>query len=150
MTEEKRQVLLQRAQQSAGTLTAATTKPAAGFDLIVQIVPDNPVKAAANGDMLGVMFFALFLGIGLSLTKTEAARQLQDALAGLYDVSMRLIGIVIQLAPYAVAALLFNLTATDRLRCADASSRATSASSFWPWRFTSSSSTARSSSSWAA
>ena len=112
MSEEKRQILLQRAQQSAGTLTSATSKPAVGFDLIVQIVPDNPVKAAASGDMLGVMFFALFLGIGLSLAKTEAARRLQDALEGLYDVSMLLIGLVIQLAPYAVAALLFNLTAT--------------------------------------
>jgi len=118
MTEEKRQLLLQRAQQTSGTLSSATTAPKAGFDLLVQMVPDNPVKAAANGDMLGVMVFALFLGIGLSLTKTEAARRLQEALEGLYDVSMRLIGIVIQLAPYAVAALLFNLTAqigTDAL-----------------------------------
>jgi DAACS family dicarboxylate/amino acid:cation (Na+ or H+) symporter len=109
--ESKRQILLQRAQQGSGILTTASTAPKAGFDLIVQMVPDNPVKAAANGDMLGVMVFALFLGIGLSLTRTEAARRLQDALEGLYDVSMRLIGIVIQLAPYAVAALLFNLTA---------------------------------------
>ena len=118
MPESKRQVLLARAQQSSGALTPATTKPEAGFDLLVHMVPDNPVKAAANGDMLGVMFFALFLGIGLSLTRTEAARRLQEALEGLYDVSMRLIGIVIQIAPYAVAALLFNLTAqigTDAL-----------------------------------
>jgi len=111
MTESKRQVLLQRAQQASGTLSAATTTPKVGFDLLVQMVPDNPIRAAANGDMLGVMVFALFLGIGLSLTRTEAARRLQDALEGLYDVSMRLIGLVIQLAPYAVAALLFNLTA---------------------------------------
>jgi DAACS family dicarboxylate/amino acid:cation (Na+ or H+) symporter len=111
MSESKRQVLLQRAQQASGTLTTATTKPTAGFDLLVQMVPDNPVKAAANGDMLGVMVFALFLGIGLSLTKTDAARRFQEALEGLYDVSMFLIGVVIRLAPYAVAALLFNLTA---------------------------------------
>jgi DAACS family dicarboxylate/amino acid:cation (Na+ or H+) symporter len=109
--ESQRQILLQRAQQSAGTVTTATTAPKAGFDLLVQMVPDNPVKAAANGDMLGVMVFSLFLGIGLTLTKTEAAGKLKGALEGLYDVSMRLIGIVIQLAPYAVAALLFNLTA---------------------------------------
>ncbi len=109
--EGKRQVLLQRAHQSLGTLATGTTAPKAGFDLLVQMVPDNPVKAAANGDMLGVMVFSLFLGIGITLAKTEAAGKLKDALEGLYDVSMRLIGIVIQLAPYAVAALLFNLTA---------------------------------------
>ena len=108
--EAQRQVLLERAQQGSGALSAATTAPKAGFDLIVQMIPDNPVKAAAGGDMLGVMIFALFLGIGLTLTPTPAARALQDALQGLYDVSMRLIGLVIRLAPYAVAALLFNLT----------------------------------------
>ena len=111
IAEDKRQILLDRAQQASGTLTTTTAAPKAGFDLLIQMVPSNPVKAAADGDMLGVMVFALFLGIGLSLTRTDAARKLEDALAGLYDVSMTLIGIVIRLAPYAVAALLFNLTA---------------------------------------
>jgi Na+/H+-dicarboxylate symporter len=111
ISEEKRQILLARAQQGAGTLTTTSAAPKAGFDLIVQMVPDNPVRAAASGDFLGVMVFALFLGIGLSLTRTDAARALERALEGLYDVSMRLIGIVIRLAPFAVAALLFNLTA---------------------------------------
>ncbi len=111
MSESKRQILLARAQAASGTLTTTTTAPKAGFDLLVQMIPDNPVKAAANGDMLGVMVFALFLGIGLSLTRTEAARRLEEALQGLYDVAMTLIGMVIKLAPYAVSALLFNLTA---------------------------------------
>jgi Na+/H+-dicarboxylate symporter len=58
-----------------------------------------------------VMFFSLMVGIGLALTRTDAARKLQDALEGLYDVTMRLIGMVISLAPFGVAALLFTLTA---------------------------------------
>jgi Na+/H+-dicarboxylate symporter len=61
--------------------------------------------------MLAVMFFALMLGIGLSLTKTAGARQFEEMLQGLYDVTMRLIGIVISFAPIGVAALLFTLTA---------------------------------------
>ena len=32
----------------------------------------------ADGDMLAVMVFALFLGIGLALTRTEAARRFED------------------------------------------------------------------------
>ena len=88
--------------------------------------------------MLAVMFFALFLGIGLSLTRTEAARRLEEALEGLYDVTMRLIGMVIALAPIGVAALLFTLTARARLRDPRASWRATSAS--WCWRSPSTSS----------
>ena len=41
------------------------------------------------------MFFALLIGIGLSLTRTEAARRLEEVIEGLHDVVMRLIAMVI-------------------------------------------------------
>ena len=44
---------------------------ATGIDFLVNLVPSNVVKAMADGDMLAVMVFALFLGIGLALTRTE-------------------------------------------------------------------------------
>jgi Na+/H+-dicarboxylate symporter len=110
MSEEMRARLLAGAAQRASAVSGGAA-PRTGLDLMVQIVPDNPVRAAANGDMLAVMFFSLMVGIGLALTRTDAARKLQDALEGLYDVTMRLIGMVISLAPFGVAALLFTLTA---------------------------------------
>jgi DAACS family dicarboxylate/amino acid:cation (Na+ or H+) symporter len=81
------------------------------MDLLTDLVPANPVRAAADGDMLAWMFFSLLFGIGLSLTRTEAARKLEGVIEGLYDVTMRLIGMVVALAPVGVAALLFSLTA---------------------------------------
>ena len=110
ISPEMRARLGSGASERAATVQAA---PAAksGMQLLVQIVPDNPVKAAANGDMLGLMFFSLLFGIGLALTRTAAALRLQEMLEGLYDVTMRLIGIVIACAPYGVAALLFSVTA---------------------------------------
>jgi DAACS family dicarboxylate/amino acid:cation (Na+ or H+) symporter len=53
--------------------------------------------------------FSLIFGVGLSLTRTEAARRLQETIQGLYDVSMRLIEGVLRLAPLGVGALLFTL-----------------------------------------
>jgi len=85
--------------------------PRVGLDLLMGIVPRNPISAMANGDMLAVMFFALLFGIGLKLTTTAAARHLAEAIEGLYDVTMRLIGMVICVAPFGVAALMFTLTA---------------------------------------
>jgi DAACS family dicarboxylate/amino acid:cation (Na+ or H+) symporter len=82
-----------------------------GVDFFVQLVPDNVVKAMASGDMLAVMVFALFLGIGLAAVRTEAARHFEQAVQGLYDVVMWLLGIVIRLAPLGVACLLFTTTA---------------------------------------
>jgi Na+/H+-dicarboxylate symporter len=90
---------------------ATATPPKSGIDMIVDIVPRNPIKAAAEGDMLAVMFFSLFVGIGLALVRTPAALRFQEAVEGLLDVSMRLIGLVIAFAPIGVFALLFNLTA---------------------------------------
>lgn len=110
MSEGTRARLTAEASDRASALGVATA-PATGMDLLVKIVPDNPIRAAASGDMLGVMFFSLFLGVGLAITKTEAARKLQGALEGLYDVTMTLIHLVIATAPVGVAALLFTLTA---------------------------------------
>ncbi len=111
MSEALRARLTAGAAERAATVASTATAPKTGIDLLVQIVPDNPIRAAANGDMLAVMFFSLMVGIGLTLARTEAAARFRDALEGLYDVTMRLIGIVIEAAPFGVAALLFTLTA---------------------------------------
>jgi DAACS family dicarboxylate/amino acid:cation (Na+ or H+) symporter len=106
--------LKQRLEESALQRVAQAAPPAApksGVDMLVDIVPRNPIKAAAEGDMLAVMFFSLFVGIGLALVRTPAALRFQEAVEGLLDVSMRLIDLVIAFAPIGVAALLFNLTA---------------------------------------
>lgn len=102
--------LVESASQRVAT-QAATPAPKSGIDMLVDIVPRNPIKAAADGDMLAVIFFSLFVGIGLALVRTPAALRFQEALEGLLDISMRLIGLVIAFAPIGVAALLFNLTA---------------------------------------
>src|SRR5690606_313486 len=71
----------------------------------------NVIGAAANNDILAVMFFALIFGIGLVMTKTRGAERVKDVLEGVFDISMTLIHMVIKLAPYAVACLVFNLAA---------------------------------------
>jgi Na+/H+-dicarboxylate symporter len=110
ISAETKARLTEGAAERASALTTAVA-PKTGIDLFVQIVPSNPIKAAADGDMLGVMFFSLMIGIALAIVRTEATARLQEAIQGLYDVTMWLIGVVISLAPVGVAALLFTLTA---------------------------------------
>jgi DAACS family dicarboxylate/amino acid:cation (Na+ or H+) symporter len=100
------------AQASAAPLPAASAPGnATGVDFLVNLVPSNVIKAMGDGDMLGLMVFSLFLGVGLAMLRTEPARRFEEALQGLFDVVMHLLGLVIQLAPFGVAALLFTLTA---------------------------------------
>jgi DAACS family dicarboxylate/amino acid:cation (Na+ or H+) symporter len=102
--------LTEGAAERASAVTGGTA-PKTGIELLVQIIPNNVVKTAADGDMLGLMFFSLLFGIGLALTPNPATERLREAIEGLYDVTMRLIGMVISLAPIGVFALLFGLTA---------------------------------------
>ena len=82
------------------------------IDLLINIVPHNVVAAAADDKQkLGVVFFALMFGIGLVLTPTPATQVFKQALQGLFEVCMKLIGMVIKLAPYAVACFTFILCA---------------------------------------
>ena len=105
------QRLLTEGSARAQEIVSANASSGSGMALLVQIVPKNVIAAAAASDLLAVMFFALMFGIGLLLTPTPAAEKLKGAIQGLFDVSMTLIHLVIRLAPYAVACLVFNLAA---------------------------------------
>jgi DAACS family dicarboxylate/amino acid:cation (Na+ or H+) symporter len=103
-------LLSDNAERARSIVSNAGEQPK-GIDMLVSIVPDNIVAAASsNNTILSVMFFALMLGIGLVVTRNEATDTLRRGIQGLFDVSMVLIGMVIRLAPYAVACLMFNMT----------------------------------------
>ena len=102
-----------RAQLSSLATAAPTTDLAdrSALDFVVELVPSNVFAAMAAGDMLPLMVFAALLGVGLVLVRTPEARRFEEALAGLNDVLLRLLQLVIRVAPIGVAALLFTATA---------------------------------------
>ena len=102
-------------EQSAGRASAIVKTGAeqpSGIDAFVSIIPNNLVEVmGSNSAILSVMFFALFFGIGLLITDTPNAHALKRGFEGLFEVTMRLILLVIKLAPFAVACFMFNLAA---------------------------------------
>ena len=105
------EMLKQSAGRASEIVKAGAEQPS-GIDAFISIVPNNLVEAlGSNSAILSVMFFALFFGIGLLITDTPNARVLKRGFEGLFDVTMRLILIVIKLAPIAVACFMFNLAA---------------------------------------
>lgn len=104
--------LLAAQSDRAGAIVKAGAEQPSGIDAFISIIPNNLVEVmGSNSAILSVMFFALFFGIGLLLTDTPNSRALQRGFEGLFDVTMRLIMIVIRLAPIAVACFMFNLAA---------------------------------------
>ena len=99
------------AAQGAAGIIEKSGKAPTGVDAIVGIIPSNLVTAMSENNILAVMFFALFFGIGLLLVNTPRTQVLKHALEGVFEVSMRLIGLVIKLAPIAIFCFMFNLSA---------------------------------------
>jgi len=103
--------LLAQGGEGAASIVAASAESEAGVNAFVAIVPNNIIAAMGQNDILAVMFFALFFGIGLLLVQTRRTEQLKDAIEGVFEVAMKLIGLVIQLAPIAIFCFMFNLSA---------------------------------------
>ena len=101
------------AQKKVEDAQKAGTKDSAAMQVIKTLVPANPVTAIASEtpNMLHLMFFAVIFGVAITLCGTTRTAGLLSALEGLYSVSVKIIDMIMRVAPYAVACLLFNNTA---------------------------------------
>ncbi|MFQ5696328.1 MAG: dicarboxylate/amino acid:cation symporter [Terriglobia bacterium] len=111
LSAETREELLARFGGQAAQMAEATASVTFGVDMLVNIVPRNPLGAAARGDMLGLIFFSLIFGAALSLLPAQRARPMLAVLEALGSAVVVIIGWVMKLAPYGVFALLFSVTA---------------------------------------
>ncbi len=103
-------LLAQYAENANGIVENAPERVDLG-KFFLDLVPRNVFNAAAENQVLPLMVFAIFFGIGLVLVKSRASDQLQQVVSGLFEVMMKLLSLVISVAPLAVACLMFNLAA---------------------------------------
>ncbi|WP_116106079.1 dicarboxylate/amino acid:cation symporter [Lewinella sp. IMCC34191] len=112
VSEETRENLLAAYANDANQrIEIATSQSDQGpLQFLVDMVPDNIVGAASfNGNMLQVIFFVVFFGIGLILIDPVKARPVKAFFDSVNDVVLRLIDLLMSTAPYAVFALLAAL-----------------------------------------
>ena len=89
---------------------AAKQKEAGPLQALEDLVPSNIFAAASdNGNMLQVIFFAIFFGIGLILIDEKTAKPVKDFFDGFNEVILKLIDLIMLFAPYGVFALLAAL-----------------------------------------
>ena len=75
------------------------------LEVFSNIVPSNPIAAMVNGDMLSIIFFAILLGISI-LMVGKPAKGLVQSLELINEVILKMVTIIMNLAPYGVFALL--------------------------------------------
>ncbi len=93
--ESKAQVSIQRMEE----------KPSLK-EILINIVPTNPVKALIDGNMLQVIFLGLLFGLILTLIKKSKSEMLIKFLDGVNDAIIQVVHIAMKLAPYGVLALI--------------------------------------------
>lgn len=103
--------LLAEYSGQAGERIEAAERDRFGINTFVNVVPRNPVAAAANGDMLGLIFFSLIFGIALTLITRDAAAPVIRLLDGVNQAVIVIIGFAMRLAPLGVFGLIFSVTA---------------------------------------
>jgi Na+/H+-dicarboxylate symporter len=72
---------------------------------LLSIIPTNPISAAANGEMLAIIFFSIVVGAGI-VCAGEATRPLKDLLAAATAVMFKIVTGVMEIAPLGVFALI--------------------------------------------
>ena len=80
--------------------------------VLINMVPTNPVAAMADGQMLPIIFFAVLLGISITLSK-EAGVRVSSWFIDMNTIIMKLVTLVMRFAPYGVFALIAILAATS-------------------------------------
>ncbi|MCG9972330.1 dicarboxylate/amino acid:cation symporter [Christiangramia crocea] len=89
---------------------AQKQKDAGPLQALEDLVPSNIFGAASdNGNMLQVIFFAIFFGLGLILIPEKTAKPVKDFFDGFNEVILKLIDLIMLTAPYGVFALLAAL-----------------------------------------
>ena len=81
------------------------------MQVVKMIVPANPLYAVSSAEtpqMLQLMFFALIVGVAITLVPADVSAPVVRVLEGVYAVSAKIVDIVMKVAPYAVACLLFT------------------------------------------
>ncbi|MDG0972131.1 MAG: dicarboxylate/amino acid:cation symporter [Porticoccaceae bacterium] len=75
---------------------------------IINIFPSNPVQSMANGSILQVIVFSLLMGLAISKSGEKGAR-ISDFFNDVNEVIMKMVMILMKLAPYGIFCLLAKL-----------------------------------------
>jgi proton glutamate symport protein len=89
-------------------------------DWVISIVPTNPIKAAADGDLLPLVVFTLAFALGLLAIAAERRAGVLLVVAGVGDAMMAVVAVIIALAPIGVFALMVPVVSRTGLAAAGA------------------------------
>lgn len=82
------------------------------MDIIVDMVPTNPLKSMTEGNMLQVIVFSLLLGVAITSINKEKSKQILGIFDALNDAILKIVDYIMLLAPLGVFCLISKVLAT--------------------------------------
>jgi len=111
LSQEKRTQLTESVSEKEGSQIETALKKPTITDILLNIIPTNPVKAFVEGKMLQIIFLALMAGICLGLIPSERSRPVINFFEGINELIIQMVHIIMKLAPYGVFALISAVVA---------------------------------------
>ena len=106
LPEATRTALMESYAAEAGkAIEIAHEKPGL-VETLIGIVPENPLASLADGNMLQIIFFAILFGVAVTMLPAGRGRPIVDFFAGISEAMIRIVHIVMKLAPLGVLALI--------------------------------------------
>ena len=108
-----RTVLLAQFGAAAGDRMSAAAVSPSMVDTLLDVIPTNPIDSLTSGNMLQIIFFAIVLGVALTALGPEESASVVALFEKLQNAMIVIIGWVMALAPYGVAALIAEVIGTS-------------------------------------
>jgi Na+/H+-dicarboxylate symporter len=106
ITPESRDELSREFMGAAGDRVALAETSPTIWDTLLNMIPNNPVAAAAEGNLLPLIVFVIIFSAAITLVAPVRRDAILNVMAGVSDASMVVIDWIMKLAPYAVFALI--------------------------------------------
>jgi len=111
LPDQARQKLIQDAESQQDAAAQPAAQAPSIRELLLNIIPTNPIKSLVDGQMLQIIFFALLMGICLTLIPEEQGRPVISFFKGIDGIIVRMVHVIMLTAPYGVFALIASVVA---------------------------------------
>ena len=97
---------------TAEAVSEDAPQPMGFWETVIGMIPENPVKALTDGNILQIIVFGMFVGLGLSTLAPDKRRKATNGLNIVLEALIWCIGKVMLVAPFGVFGLIADATGT--------------------------------------
>lgn len=98
--------------ETAGMQTIRAEEKHSIGEVLLDIIPDNPADSFVRANMLQIIFIAMFMGVVISLLNKAKMKPVISFFEAINDIMIKIVEIVIKIAPFAVFALIAAVVGT--------------------------------------